>query len=604
MKTKRFISSFLAVCMLVMACSTTLAGTAFATVADSSGADIVVSNDTTTTGVSLTGKTFDVYEVFTATVTGNAIEYTVSANFVKFFEDALNGHTEITYTEAASTTNIAFTTAAQAYVASYEKDMATLVDQLRTYVLTTANGVPIAATTDTGVTTVGTVQTVSTSGDTLLGYYLVLDSADSLAGRDVGDTSAVITAGALVTVPTYDVKGNLTSDATITIKGSNPTIDKQVWHNDLTNTSGEISPLYNTNGDWDNVSDYEIGDTVEFRLTATMPSSLEGYDSVDYTDITAAEFDYVYVLTDTPSDGITIDIDSIAVYTNANLTDGVENACHYVKSTNDGGFEIYFDMVAIKENFPSLECFYIYYTAEIDETANVTQSYESNTITLEYSTNPYIDGETTTVTDTVYTYTFDLDVFKTQGDGVTALDGATFALYYANAGSDTGTSQIYLEPLLNGIEPVIRDGAVVYYVTDKTGASDVMPETGSPAGTILTGQTGKFTIIGLDDNTSYRLVEINAPDGYNAADPISFTIRATYDINASTGVPTLSLRTSSASDITASSGNVLATTVINTSSAMLPTTGGMGTTLLTYGGIILMVGAASAFFIKRKHPKK
>ncbi|MFI3170439.1 MAG: SpaA isopeptide-forming pilin-related protein [Faecalibacterium sp.] len=605
MKTKRLLASFLAVCMLMMACSTTLFAAAFATV-DGTGANIIVSNDTATSGASLTGKIFDVYEVFTATLgaaaTGSEdkyeqqIEYTVSDDFVAFFTSVLSS---TDYTGTASNSNDSFNSAASEYVNSYTDDMATLVKQLRTYVLTTPNGVSPVTSTGENVTLSGTVQTVTTSGKDLLGYYLVLDSVDSLEGRE--DTASVITAGALVTVPTRNTSGYLANDTTIIIKGSSPTIDKQVWHNDITNTNDDLSPIYGDSGSWANVGDYEIGDTVEFRLTASMPSSLEGYEKVSYDKIENAIFDYTYVLTDTPSDGIKINVDSIKISVDPNFSSEVEGTYHYITATPDGGFQIVFDMVAIKQNFLSLPCFYVYYTATIDETATVTQNYETNTIELEYSTNPYIEGETTTTEDTVYTYTFDLDVFKTSGDGTSALADATFALYYANVGTDAGTQQIYLELLLDDEkQPVTLDGAVVYYVTDKTNASDIMPEDGYPAGTIVTGSTGKFTIIGLDDAISYRLVEIDPPDNYNAADPISFTIDAKYAEN-SDGTPVLTLTTTSNSDITAGSGNVLATTVINTSSLLLPTTGGAGTTLFTIVGFALVAIVGIVFYIKYKN---
>lgn len=646
MKTKRFTASLLAVCILVMACSTTLASMVFAADEITRDAEIVVSSNVTSTGISLSGKSFDAYEVFTATLTNTleptasgsseeGISYTVSEDFVFFFLQVLDtDENDATYTygdyvytiadgtislaadssieaenvpanfdalaETLLTANRTFSDDAIEYVEDYEDDMAGLVEELRTYVLTPSNNVPICATTESDVIEISGVETVSTNtGDTLLGYYLVLDSADTLATRDqtdeTVDTSSVIMAGALVTVPTRDTTGSgyLTNDATITIKGSAPTLTKEVWHNDKVNVTGDFSPIYDIDGSWDVVSDYQIGDTIEFRLTASIPNSLDGYEK------------YIYTITDIPEDGIDLNRDSIQIYTNSDLTGATTGDKHTLIKNDDGGFSLEFDMIEIKEMVgSSVTEFYIYYTATISETAIVALEYETNTASLTYSTNPYDYTETNTIESDVYVYTFDLDVFKTSGDTISPLAGATFALYELSVSGTGSKTQIYLERLTDASgTPVTQDedgvAVPVYVITTKSGASDVITDEVASVGTITTDATGRFNIIGLDDATAYMLTEINAPDGYNAADPLSFTISASYTFSESTGEPSLALTTTNGSDITAS-GNVLSTTIVNTSSTLLPSTGGMGTTLLTYGGIILMIGAATVFFIKRK----
>lgn len=623
MKLKRLIASMLCACMLVAACSINFVGVAFA--ADDDGADLHISNTPSVTGISMTGTSFDVYEVFSAEIvtsdtddgtTIDSFDYSVNADYIDFFEKAINDYTYPLVnsyqtgdysnegaTNAAGTVNPDYTAAldtannaAMEYINGfYDSDTQTMQDLvalLRTYTLT--NSITATATTSvaTALTESSGTQTVSTSTGDLLGYYLVLDSSDALdADGETTDASSSISAGMLCNIPAHATDGSLTADVSITIKASAPTISKQIWDNDGT---GSTSLYDGSTGAWADIGDYQVGDTVEFLITATIPTDLTGYTSETYT----------YVIEDAMTDGLDFAEGSVVIYTTSNFDNNetvtssshtlLENAYYTDKSQYEADevvlFTYQFDMVSIKENYPQMTEFYIYYQAVVTEDAKVSaDGYETNTVELIYSTNPYDATEVASTEDSVYSYTFALDVLKTSGDGVTPLSGATFALYELNASGEGSRDQLYL----------VYDGDLsdvyevpVYYI-------DVTRTASTSAGVVITDATGEFMILGLDDNTTYRLSEISAPTGYNAADPITFIINAAYSTNTNTGEPTVSVSTTNASIDVSSTGN-LATTVINTSSALLPTTGGIGTTLFTYGGIILMVGAGTALFIKRK----
>lgn len=109
----------------------------------------------------------------------------------------------------------------------------------------------------------------------------------------------------------------------------------------------------------------------------------------------------------------------------------------------------------------------------------------------------------------------------------------------------------------------------------------------------MTGETGKFTILGLDDSITYILREEIAPDGYAKAQDSSFNIKASYDNNV---IPVVS---SSNSNLTVS-GGTLSVNVINTSSELFPGTGGIGTTLFMIGGGAMMLFAGVLLIVKRK----
>lgn len=96
---------------------------------------------------------------------------------------------------------------------------------------------------------------------------------------------------------------------------------------------------------------------------------------------------------------------------------------------------------------------------------------------------------------------------------------------------------------------------------------------------IITDTNGEAVVRGLDDSYIYNFKEIKAPEGYsvNTTDSV-----ATWGTNQ-----TAANRTGTA-------------TMSDTKLNSLPSTGGMGTYLFTIIGVVVMAGAAGAFFISRR----
>ena len=103
-------------------------------------------------------------------------------------------------------------------------------------------------------------------------------------------------------------------------------------------------------------------------------------------------------------------------------------------------------------------------------------------------------------------------------------------------------------------------------------------------GIIVTDAKGEATVSGLDLGY-YYFEEVEAPTGYS--------------LDAEPGVVKVELKgKTEASAITDVSSEALIK--LNTKLNSLPSTGGMGTYLFTIIGVVVMAGAAGAFFISRR----
>ena len=119
----------------------------------------------------------------------------------------------------------------------------------------------------------------------------------------------------------------------------------------------------------------------------------------------------------------------------------------------------------------------------------------------------------------------------------------------------------------------LSDGVYKYVPADTKGAVTE----------VVADANGKVKVQGLDIGT-YKFKEVTAPQGYsvNTAD-VSATLEVAEDDN---GI---------ASDVLTQT-----TSMNDTKLGSLPSTGGMGTYLFTIIGVVVMAGAAGAFFMSRR----
>jgi LPXTG-motif cell wall-anchored protein len=209
------------------------------------------------------------------------------------------------------------------------------------------------------------------------------------------------------------------------------------------------------------------------------------------------------------------------------------------------------------------------YNATLNDKAVLGSEGNPNSVELTYSNNPNDTGDGkskpantgTTPKDTVKVFTYQTIINKVGEDEKTPLAGAEFTLVKKNKDGSTKNVDV---------------------VKNAEGTS--------------------FTFKGLDAG-DYVLKETKTPDGYNTVKPIEFTINAKYDpeaddpqlINLSGDV------TSGVAEFDANKADgSLKADIVNRKGSLLPSTGGMGTTILYVIGSILVLVAAVLLITKKR----
>ncbi len=513
------------------------------------------------------GKTFNVYKIFNATTSGNNTSYSWyevdgEIPFYDFFygpqgvvgQNVTDGNVQLAVEHvAAITENLA---------------LSQFAEKLHKYI--EANSV---ATYIPPVVASSTATSISID-DLSYGYYLVYDNTSLTAENSSAVRSAVMLS-------------NVNKDAVITLKANRPQILKQVKEN---------------NGEFGKGTSVDIGDTVTFKITTTVPSHTL------YTK-------YTYYIEDTMHDGMTLDATSIKVCReDEELTEGED---YTLTIPTEGAVDFKVDFTALMNDATKYEIddeLTIVYNAKVTDSIQAHKA-NQNTAKLTYSNDPTDDTSTGSVSDTanVYSYQFVFTKFAEDTHGVLTnvrLPGAEFQLYRVVDGQEElitfNTRPANHE--LNGEEtPYIQ-----YVVAEgNTGAEDTLKTHDEGEATITLehfnfgGHLGDISIFGLAEG-DYKLVETKAPDGYVVADK-AFEISIVDQIGELGSVGTLTVT----AHYDGENGHIYNTNgiaeailtvwadITNQPGAALPETGGMGTTVFTIIGIVLMAGAV-AFFTTRK----
>ena len=320
------------------------------------------------------------------------------------------------------------------------------------------------------------------------GYYLFVTNENSL-GTSKKNTG---------TSPIFAIVGG--SAVTVCQKTNIPTVEKKVL-DDSKVKDGAITGVEEDN--WKDAADSQIGQEVNYRLTGTIADNYDSYDS------------YSYKFKDTLHEGLDFVDNSLSVYA---LNDGayteINSDSYSVESpTESNGRLLTVNFTGVKGlksatakdsgtlTINAKTKIVVFYKAKLNANAVIAGKNNElkgnpNTVTLEYSNNPMVEGTGTSAPDTVEDYTYGFKINKVDLGTEAPLKDAEFII---TTKGDENATEKYV-----AADGTLSDGEVVH----------------------TTGDDGAIRLTGLDAGT-YTVTEKKAPDGYTAVSPFEFTIKPT-----------------------------------------------------------------------------
>lgn len=394
-------------------------------------------------------------------------------------------------------------------------------------------------------------------------------------------------------------------NAQVNIKSDYPTLIKKINEDD-------------NNVGWNDIGDYEIGQTVPYYHDTYVPD-MNGYQT------------YKMIFHDKMDNALTFNKDSVSITISSNKKSYTLKSNEFKVVENSGEDTFYAEIPDLKaivdKQFPegmnnNNENTYgqsvrLNYNATLNDNASTRTGRAGfeNAVRLEYSNNPDSDGNGSTGTtpwDTVVCFTYKINGLKINNHNKLLKD-AKFRLY----SDENCTNEVYVKESPNGYVVMNRDSLGG---TDHNGGTRP-----SSAVEMASDAKGVFTILGLDQGT-YYLKETDSPAGYRELkDPIVITIKPTFNADRNNYVSgegatekTLQKLEATAhvkeflngaykesdtdlkTDVTDGSANI---TVVNYVGTKLPITGSNLTMICLGAGTITVVGAL-ALDKKRKKANK
>lgn len=472
------------------------------------------------------GHTYTPYKFATFENAGNG---TVEVNTVEAWKDAVTKAADAADNATANSVPAEYANNPAAYVATFNAEqLRKFAEELaKTNPLPAADGAGLTVTTDQA----GTTQPVAVNGE---GWYLVTDAYDGKTGTPavVATTVSGLT-GLTIVADTKTGQGNITTVGEFNAKNENPLTPPT--------KTAEVGKV-DVNGKTVNV-----GDTVNFTVSATVPASAANYDV------------YPFTITDTASKGLK------------------------VAATNT--FKVQVDGRDVDSSL---------YT--VTQTGAATEAAGTTTI-IKFANARTLDGKTIVVS---YTGTVTKDALTDLGGSVnnkamiTTNGGAsgegkteskTYGFQFKKIGVDNDANA------LAGAQFVVKkkDGKFLKQDAESKAWSSVDDQTNA---TVFTsGADGLVQFKGLAAG-DYTVMETNAPNGY------AQNFKVTFDVSiAENG--TVTFTQDALKQVTLPTGGQIATVKNVKSITQLPLTGAAGTTLFTVVAL-LVAGAGVTVAVKSR----
>ncbi|MBQ9046720.1 MAG: SpaH/EbpB family LPXTG-anchored major pilin [Solobacterium sp.] len=328
-------------------------------------------------------------------------------------------------------------------------------------------------------------------------------------------------------------------------------------------------------GKTDNKETVDVGETVTYTITGKVPNT-SGYDT------------YKYVVKDEMTTGLTFKKDVVIKIGETDVTD--KATIDYTTKANAFSADI---NVKELQNYVD-QVITITYTAVVNDNA-VIHEQEKNKAHLEYGHNPDDLESTTPIEEEVYTAKVIINKYTGNDPAATdkKLEGAKFVLMNSEG-------KFYKYTAAAGETPAKVEWVTVENApaADATTITDAQAKALAASTAIMIKETnaqGAAEFPGIKDGT-YKLIEVEAPEGYNRKDtPVPVTITGT-DADTAEG------KTENVADATNSfDAHVNGTADIeNKAGTELPSTGGIGTTMFYVIGGALVIGAGVVLAARKK----
>lgn len=418
-------------------------------------------------------------------------------------------------------------------------------------------------------------------------------------------------------------------------KSKETTVEKKIQK--ITEIKDNVTGEVTKNKDGVDLDEAGIGEPKEFTLTATLPEDYALYKSfyLNFRD-TMQHMEFIGV------DSVVVmrgdrEIAAIAA------TDSEDKATdkYFVSYSHDetedtGSLSVLIkNLKRVSSDIQAGDKVIVTYQAKLTPQAVIAGDTNINKVVLDYSNNPNSNWDPdepnppygTTPEDEVELVTTELVIQKTDGEGKN-LAGAGFTLTGDVNDIRITTTARFTRDDVNGIYYELTDGTYTTTSPDTTNidtdkyvkatdgtypkykleyvqdTEEVKSNTETTKVIAWVDESGQLVFSGLGAG-NYTLTESTTPVGYNTIEPINFTIKY-----IPRDTPTEELEEGQSVGFYVSESNYpitlgteknnLMTTVVNNSGAVLPSTGGIGTTIFYVLGSILLIGAGVLLVTKRK----